>query len=137
LLGHIALNRFRKFVAGIAMRRHFTGRCRKLAGLLMKLSLSRELLIGCIVIVVSVAVLPGLIYVVGGKLFGAYGTTGGMSSMYQAMLTDLATPTLAAWTIALCPALCILLLRLLFAMSQSPSAETTDRPTRVRREPSI
>ena len=103
----------------------------------MKLSLPRELLIGCIVVVASVAVLPGLIYAVGGKLFGAYGTAGGASSIYQAMLTDLATPTLAAWTIALCPALCVLLLRLLFGLSQRPSIDTEERPARARREPSI
>lgn len=100
----------------------------------MKLSFARELLIVCIVIIASVAVLPGLIYVAGSALFGAYGVAGGVASMYQATFTDLATPTLAAWTIALCPALCVLLLRLLFGLSQSPEADT---PARLRREPTI
>jgi hypothetical protein len=100
----------------------------------MKLSVARELLIGCIVIVATVVVLPGLIYVVGSKLFGAYGIKGGMASLYQATLTDLATPTLSAWAIVLCPAACVVLLRLLFGFSQSTTASAT---TRVRREPGI
>jgi len=116
------------------MRRHFTGRCRKLAGLPMKLSLPRELLIGCIVIVASLAVLPGLIFIVGNKLFGAYGVAGGMASMYRATLADLAVPTLAAWTLALCPALCIVLLRLLFGLSQNAGKKAT---ARSRREPTV
>lgn len=115
------------------MRRHFTGRCWKLAGLPMKLSVTRELLISCCVIVASIVVLPGVIYVVGNKLFGAYGIAGGVSSMYQAMLTDLATPTLSAWTIALCPAVCVVLLRLLFGSSQTQAAELP----RARREPGV
>jgi hypothetical protein len=98
----------------------------------MKLSVTRELLICCLVIAISAAVLPGLIFIVGGKLFGAY--AGGMSSMYQATFTDLATPTLAAWTIVLCPAVCVALLRLLFGLSQDVKAPARSRS---RREPTV
>jgi hypothetical protein len=100
----------------------------------MKLSVTRELLIAGVAVIASIAVLPGLIYTVGTKLFGAYGIAGGMSSMYQATLTDLAKPTVAAWTIALCPAVCIVLLRLLFGLSQSSVAETA---ARSRHEPTV
>jgi len=103
----------------------------------MKLSLPRELLIGCIVIVASLVVLPGLIYIVGSRLFGAYGLAGGVMSMYRATLADLATPTLAAWAIALCPALCVVLLRLLFGLSQRPDTDPPTTPMNLRREPTI
>lgn len=103
----------------------------------MKLSLSRELLIFCIAIIASVALLPGLIYVVGGRLFGAYGAAAGMVGMYRAMLTDLVVPTLAAWIIALCPALCVVLLRLLFGLTRDHSTEPKQIPAVTRREPTI
>ncbi len=102
----------------------------------MKLSLPRELLIGCSVIIASIAVLPGLIYVVGGRLFGAYGIAGGALSMYRATLSDLATPTWASWAIALSPALCVALLRLVFGLTQDrPTEPPIAAPT--RREPTI
>ncbi len=103
----------------------------------MKLSLPRELLIGCSVIIASIVVLPGLIYVMGGRLFGAYGLTGGVLSMYRATLSDLATPTWASWAIALSPALCIALLRLLFGLTQDPPTEPAPIAAPTRREPTI
>lgn len=103
----------------------------------MKLSLPRELLIGCSVIIASIVVLPGLIYLVGGRLFGAYGIAGGVFSMYRATLNDLATPTWASWVIALSPALCVVLLRLLFGLTQSLPAEPTMSAAPTRREPTI
>lgn len=103
----------------------------------MKLSFSRELMIFCIVTIVSIAVLPGLIYVVGGRLFGAYSATEGMIGMYRATLADLAVPTWAAWIITLCPALCILLLRLLFGLTQDHIVEPQPDSTSARREPTV
>jgi hypothetical protein len=103
----------------------------------MKLSLRRELLIVSGTLLISVATLPALIYLVGGKLFGPYGATGGMRSLYVSIANDLSKPTLASWTLVLCPAICVLLLRLLFALTQS-SAETSARSVATqRREPTV
>jgi hypothetical protein len=102
-----------------------------------RLSLPRELLIACIAIVASIVVLPGLIYVVGSRIFGAYGAAGGVLTLYKATLANLAAPTLAAWTIVLCPALCIVLLRLVFGLTQDRTDAQASVVPPIRREPTI
>ncbi len=105
-------------------------------------SVSRELLIAALAIVTSALLLPGLIYVVGSKLFGSYGQAGGMSSMYLATLQDLSVPRLAAWTLVLAPALCLCLLRLV--IHATASGPDNDQPkqrsaaaNKNRREPTL
>ncbi|MGE0113891.1 MAG: hypothetical protein AB7T07_03240 [Steroidobacteraceae bacterium] len=100
-------------------------------------SLRRELLIASLATALSALLLPGLIYVIGGRLFGAYGSTGGVLSLYRTTLTDVVVPKLTAWIIVFGPALSLLLLRLSFHLTrQTPeSASQTQPPS--RREPTI
>jgi hypothetical protein len=106
-----------------------------------RFSIRREFIIITVVIMLSMLLLPGLIYVVGGRLFGAYGTAGGVGQIYLATLGDLVAPRLAAWTLLLGPALCVALLRAIFRLTASNTADnTTDKATSVanlRREPTI
>lgn len=99
-------------------------------------SLRRELAIALLTICCAILVLPGLIYLVGSQIFGAYGETGGIANLYQATLSDLMVPRLAAWTLVLGPALCIVLLRLVlrFTSSDQPVAQSAQRK---RREPTF
>ncbi len=100
------------------------------------LNMRRECSIVLITICCSVIVLPGLIFAVGGRIFGVYGDTGGIVSFYQATLSDLLIPRFAAWIIVLGPALCIVLLRLIFRLTSQN--ETPDPPIqRTRREPTL
>ena len=100
------------------------------------LNMRRELSIVLITISCSVILLPGLIFVVGSRIFGAYGSTGGIVSMYQATLKDFLELRLATWIIVLGPAICVALLRLTFRLTQS--VETPDpAPQRTRREPTL
>jgi hypothetical protein len=105
------------------------------------LNIRRELGIVLITIYSSVLILPGLIFAVGSRLFGAYASTGGAStggfaSIYQATLTDLLTPKPAAWIIVVGPALCIALLRLTFRLTQ-PNETPAPASQRKRREPTL
>ncbi len=102
------------------------------------LNLRRELVITLIAICGSVLVLPGLIFAVGSRLFGAYGSTGGVFSIYQAVLNDLLALRFAAWIIIFGPALCIALLRLIFRLTPPDKAsEPEPAPERTRREPTL
>ena len=99
------------------------------------LNIRRELGIVLITICGSVIVLPGLIFAVGSRIFGAYASTGGFASIYQATLSDLLTPRFAAWIIVVGPALCIALLRVTFRLTRSdPSPEPA---ASRRREPTL
>lgn len=100
------------------------------------LNIRRELSIVLITLCCSVIILPGVIFAVGSRLFGAYGSTNGVLGFYQAVLSDLVTPRFAAWIIVFAPALCIALVRLTFRLT-APS-ETPDAPVqRMRREPTL
>jgi hypothetical protein len=108
-------------------------------------SIRRELLIILLALCISVAALPGLIYVVGERLFGAYGSDG-MMGLYHATFTDLMVPRIAAWTLLFAPTLCVILLRVLFHLTAAkpdapePRHEPSHEPApaqATRREPTI
>jgi hypothetical protein len=108
-------------------------------------SIRREVLIVLLALCVSIAVLPGLIYLVGERLFGAYGSDG-MAGLYRATLTDLMVPRIAAWTLLFAPTLCVILLRVVFHLTAAkPDAsesahESAHEPApaqATRREPTI
>lgn len=103
------------------------------------MSLRREVLIVLLAIFLSVLLLPGLIYAVGGHLFGPYGTAGGMGGLYRATLMDLWVPRLAAWALVLAPAICIALLRVIFRCTQPQRDESPPPPQArpLRKEPTI
>lgn len=99
-------------------------------------SFGRELLVFAIAVCVSAAVLPGLIYIFGGRLFGAYGTAGGIGNIYQAVFADLAGLKVAAWIIVFAPALCLSLLRWIFRLTQTGTTTRSTART-LRKEPTI
>ncbi len=106
-----------------------------------RLSIGRELLVASGTLVLSLAVLPCVIYLVGMGFFGPYdggngGGANGVIDMYAATLSDLLVPRLAAWIIAVGPAVCVVALRLIFKLTQQHTAETPSVPT-MRREPII
>lgn len=98
---------------------------------------ARELLIAIALIAGSLAILPGIIYAVGMRLFGNY--QGGVRQMYLDTLADLLKPTWAAWILALTPALCVLALRLIFRRPNiAPSEVANDSESKPRRqEPTV
>jgi len=97
---------------------------------------ARELLLAIALIAGSVAILPGVIYAVGMRMFGVY--QGGIRQMYLDTLGDLLKPTWAAWILTLTPALCVLALRLIFRRPET-SSETTngDDVKPARQEPTL
>ncbi|MFT3807375.1 hypothetical protein [Arenimonas sp.] len=61
-----------------------------------------------------------------------------MSSLYQATLSDLSVPRLAAWALALVPAIALFGLRLLFFLTRhTPPAAASNRSRPLRREPTV
>lgn len=98
-------------------------------------SIRREVLIALCTLVLSVVLLPAMIYVVGVRVFGSYGGSGGLTGLYLATLGDLAVPRLAAWTLATGPTLCVVLLRLLFHFTRTAATPAVTPP--LRREPRI
>ena len=99
-------------------------------------SLRRELLIALLVLAISAVCLPGMIYAVGGMLFGVYDE--GLVGMYRATFTDLRTPRLAAWVLLATPTLSVVLLRVLFRLtSKAPIAEQSTAAQTQRREPTL
>lgn len=99
-------------------------------------SFGRELLVFAITGCVSIAVLPGLIYIFGTRIFGAYGTAGGIGNIYQAVLADLAGLKVAAWIIVFAPAVCLSLLRWIFRLTQTGTTAPSNART-LRKEPTI
>lgn len=94
--------------------------------------LLRDLLLTLVTVVGSLAVLPGVIYFVGLKLFGIY--AGGVRQLYLDTFTSLFTPAWSAWILALGPALALLVLRWLW---RSNSHNTTPAVQPSRQEPSL
>jgi hypothetical protein len=90
-------------------------------------------------------VLPAAIYIVGASLLGPYDATSGgaahIGSFYGDVFRDLATPTLAAWSIVLGPMVMIVLLRLALlpwpASGTAPPPAAEPPPESGRREPFI
>jgi hypothetical protein len=101
------------------------------------LNVRRELSIVLITICCSAIVLPGLIFAVGSRIFGPYGSTEGIVSIYQTILHDLPEPRLAAWIIAVGPALVIVLLRLIFRLTAPGEPPAPAAAPRTRREPTL
>ena len=100
----------------------------------------RELALTLAAVVGSLAILPGVIHVVGVKLFGPY--QGGMREFYLNTLKDLLTPAWPAWVLALGPALCLLLVRWIWRtrttdQSTSGAASGSPSPSNSRREPTL
>jgi hypothetical protein len=98
-------------------------------------NLPREIGLVLITICASVIILPGLIFVVGSQIFGAY--DGGIAAMYQATLQDFLELRLAAWIIVLSPGLCVLLLRIIFRFTTADPAPESEPVRRTRREPTL
>ncbi len=72
-------------------------------------ALLRDLLLTLATVVGSLAILPGIIYLVGLKLLGTY--SGGVRQLYLDTFASLGTPSWPAWILALGPALALLALR--------------------------
>lgn len=100
-------------------------------------SIRRELLITVMTFGLTMLLLPGLIYVVGGRLFGTYGGAGGAFDFYQTTLSDLMVPRLTAWIIVLGPTVVLLSLRLIFHLTRQMPEATIPQKRRPRREPTI
>ena len=93
-------------------------------------SIRRELLIALIVALLSMMLLPGLIYLVGRPLFGAY--TAGLAGIYTATLQGLLQLQWAPWVLAFAPAMGVLLLRAVWRLTSAN--KTSDAPARPSRQ---
>ena len=120
------------------MRRHFTGRSIELAAHMhmntIKFSIGRELLVVAVTLLLSVALLPGAIYLVGARLFGPYGGHG-LQGIYRATLGDLFKFDWPAWIIVVGPTVAVLVLRWLFKLTRHEATPAPPMP--VRKEPTI
>jgi hypothetical protein len=97
---------------------------------------SLELLIALTTVAASLVFLPGIVFVVGSKLFGSY--NGGLRQFYVDTLHDLLTFTWTAWVLILLPALCVLAVRMIFAPMRSVDASANSKPpTSERKEPTL
>lgn len=77
------------------------------------------------VTLMSLFLLPGIIYLVGGRLFGSY--RGGLAGFYSDQLRGLTEGQVTAWIITMTPSASLLLIRLLFIKQKenSKSRQTT------------
>jgi hypothetical protein len=96
-------------------------------------SIRSELWLAFIVILLSVLLLPALIYLVGAPLFGVY--KAGLAGMYAAQLQGLVQPQVAPWIVALAPACGLWLLRTVLRLTASSPPEAPTKP--MRREPRV
>jgi hypothetical protein len=83
------------------------------------LSLKKELWIALNTTLFSLLFLPGVIYLVGSRLFSSYQT--GLAGFYSDYLQGLALGYLTAWIVALTPAVTVFLIRALL-MTKPPKA---------------
>jgi len=95
-------------------------------------ALLRDLVLALLAIAAGMAVLPGIIFLVGGKLFSAY--QGGLGQFYVNLFNDLLTLGRPAWALTLLPAMCVLLLRWIWRTPQH--VELPAEPA-SRREPTL
>lgn len=98
-------------------------------------SVQREIVIALAVVALSVLLLPGMIYLVGSRIFGPY-SSDRIADIYVATLGDLMVPRMAAWLLLLTPMVCVVLLRMLFGRDQAEPAAPDATPS-SRREPSV
>jgi len=70
----------------------------------------REILLFLSLFLVGIAVLPAVVFSVGGLIFGDYGTTG-FSGFYGTLHSELRSLDIAAWTLVLAPYLSIAFIR--------------------------
>ncbi len=77
----------------------------------MSAGLRKELIIAGVLILFGIAVLPFLVYLVGGAVVGPYEGGEGVGTLYQAILRGLVGLNPATWLLVLSPLTCIELLR--------------------------
>lgn len=94
--------------------------------------LLRDLLLALAAVLGSLAILPGVIYLVGLKLFGTY--SGGVHQLYLDTFASLAAPTWPAWILTLGPALGLLALRWIWRRQPGNGPSTAQG---ARQEPTL
>ncbi|MGD9842201.1 MAG: hypothetical protein AB7F79_07005 [Steroidobacteraceae bacterium] len=98
-------------------------------------SLRTELLLVVVVGLLSLLLLPALIYLVGTKLFGPHAS--GFAGMYTSTLQGLQQLQPSAWVLALAPPSAVLLIRLVLRMTSVSSAKPSTQKLPTRREPRL
>jgi hypothetical protein len=93
-----------------------------------------ELLLALVAVLSSLLLLPGMVYLVGSRLFGTY--PNGLPGLYAAQLEGLLRLEWPAWTLAAVPALALLVCRAIWRWTMAPAnGEVT--AARPRREPRL
>jgi hypothetical protein len=98
-------------------------------------SIRTEALLLIVISLLSLLLLPALIYGVGTQLFGPYRT--GFAGMYAASFKGLLQLHPSAWIMVLAPAVAVLLIRLVLRLTPGSAAETQASTTPTRHEPRL
>lgn len=98
-------------------------------------SLRTELLLTVIVGLLSLLLLPALIYFVGITLFGPHSS--GFTGMYTNTLQGLRQLQPSAWVLLLALPVALLLIRLVLRMTTVATAKPSAPPESTRREPRL
>jgi hypothetical protein len=114
---------------------HQPVRCNGISRVIVKaFSIRIELWIALIVTLFSLLLLPGLIFLVGSRLFGVYKS--GLAGLYSANLQGLLKLQWAPWLLTLAPSACVWLVRAVLRLTAG--TEIPDRRTRPsRKEPRL
>jgi len=81
----------------------------------------RELVAAALLILFGLAALPGLIYLVGTTIIGAYENEGGIGTFYDSIFQALTSPRATAWLLILSPYFVVQLLRAVVALRRPGS----------------